>query len=112
MDEISSSEGSTIDIKPEVEEAVVVEAVEEYVDPEACWTEGKRAHRFLFADDLFFYTETVMNCENRSIMCAILQVVWLATSVVMCPSRRAGVRIGGSSGRPAISLWSTTGLKP
>uniref|UniRef100_A0A8C1TX27 Sodium channel protein n=1 Tax=Cyprinus carpio TaxID=7962 RepID=A0A8C1TX27_CYPCA len=40
LDDISSSEGSTIDIKPEVEEAVVVEAVEEYVDPEACWTEG------------------------------------------------------------------------
>ncbi|XP_051516008.1 sodium channel protein type 8 subunit alpha-like isoform X5 [Myxocyprinus asiaticus] len=40
LDEISSSEGSTIDIKPEVEEAVVVEAVEEYVDPEACWTEA------------------------------------------------------------------------
>ncbi|XP_039508308.1 sodium channel, voltage gated, type VIII, alpha subunit a isoform X3 [Pimephales promelas] len=39
-DDISSSEGSTIDIKPEVEEAVVVEAVEEYVDPEACWTEA------------------------------------------------------------------------
>uniref|UniRef100_A0A3B1JYM4 Sodium channel protein n=1 Tax=Astyanax mexicanus TaxID=7994 RepID=A0A3B1JYM4_ASTMX len=36
----SSSEGSTIDIKPEVEEAVVVEAVEEYLDPEACWTEA------------------------------------------------------------------------
>ncbi len=84
---------------------MVVEAVEEYVDPSACWTEGKRAHRF-------FYTETVMDCENRSIMCAILQVVWPATSVVMCPSRRAGERIGGSSGRPAISLWSTTGLKP
>uniref|UniRef100_A0A8C1Z4Q4 Sodium channel protein n=1 Tax=Cyprinus carpio TaxID=7962 RepID=A0A8C1Z4Q4_CYPCA len=48
LDDISSSEGSTIDIKPEVEEAVVVEAVEEYVDPEACWTEGKMAHRFLF----------------------------------------------------------------
>ncbi|KAA0707158.1 Sodium channel protein type 8 subunit alpha [Triplophysa tibetana] len=40
LDEISSSEGSTIDIKPEVEEAVVVEAVEEYLDPEACWTDG------------------------------------------------------------------------
>ncbi|XP_051961287.1 sodium channel, voltage gated, type VIII, alpha subunit a [Xyrauchen texanus] len=40
LDEISSSEGSTIDIKPEVEEAVVVEAVEEYVDPEACWTDA------------------------------------------------------------------------
>ncbi|XDV46096.1 hypothetical protein PO909_014049 [Leuciscus waleckii] len=39
-DDISSSEGSTIDIKPEVEEAVVVEAVEEYIDPEACWTEA------------------------------------------------------------------------
>ncbi|RXN11726.1 sodium channel type 8 subunit alpha-like isoform X1 [Labeo rohita] len=40
LDEISSSEGSTIDIKPEVEEAVVVEAVEEYLDPEPCWTEA------------------------------------------------------------------------
>ncbi|XP_053337928.1 sodium channel, voltage gated, type VIII, alpha subunit a [Clarias gariepinus] len=40
LDDSSSSEGSTIDIKPEVEEAVVVEAVEEYVDPEACWTEA------------------------------------------------------------------------
>uniref|UniRef100_A0A6Q2YSW2 Sodium channel protein n=1 Tax=Esox lucius TaxID=8010 RepID=A0A6Q2YSW2_ESOLU len=37
-----SSEGSTIDIKPDVEvEAVVVEAVEEYLDPENCWTPGK-----------------------------------------------------------------------
>ncbi|XP_026877145.2 sodium channel, voltage gated, type VIII, alpha subunit a isoform X4 [Electrophorus electricus] len=40
LDDTSSSEGSTIDIKLEVEEAVVVEAVEEYVDPEACWTEA------------------------------------------------------------------------
>uniref|UniRef100_A0A3B1ITW6 Sodium channel protein n=1 Tax=Astyanax mexicanus TaxID=7994 RepID=A0A3B1ITW6_ASTMX len=40
LDDSSSSEGSTIDIKPEVEEAVVVEAVEEYLDPEACWTEA------------------------------------------------------------------------
>ncbi|XP_051946773.1 sodium channel protein type 8 subunit alpha-like isoform X12 [Xyrauchen texanus] len=48
-DDISSSEGSTIDIKPEVEEAVVVEAVEEYVDPEACWTEGCIA-RYKFCD--------------------------------------------------------------
>ncbi|XP_058266080.1 sodium channel, voltage gated, type VIII, alpha subunit a isoform X1 [Hemibagrus wyckioides] len=40
LDDSSSSEGSTIDIKPEVEEAVVVEALEEYVDPEPCWTEA------------------------------------------------------------------------
>ncbi|XP_017563106.1 sodium channel, voltage gated, type VIII, alpha subunit a isoform X1 [Pygocentrus nattereri] len=40
LDDSSSSEGSTIDIKPEIEEAVVVEAVEEYLDPEACWTEA------------------------------------------------------------------------
>uniref|UniRef100_A0AAY4CTY5 Sodium channel protein n=1 Tax=Denticeps clupeoides TaxID=299321 RepID=A0AAY4CTY5_9TELE len=40
LDDSSSSEGSTIDIKPEVEDVVVVEAVEEYLDPEACWTEG------------------------------------------------------------------------
>eukprot|EP00063_Salmo_salar_P027810 XP_014002645.1 PREDICTED: sodium channel protein type 8 subunit alpha-like [Salmo salar] len=39
LDDTSSSEGSTIDIKPDVEvEAVVVEAVEEYLDPENCWT--------------------------------------------------------------------------
>ncbi|XP_036388464.1 sodium channel, voltage gated, type VIII, alpha subunit a isoform X1 [Megalops cyprinoides] len=40
LDDTSSSEGSTIDIKPEVEDVVVVEQVEEYLDPEACWTEG------------------------------------------------------------------------
>ncbi|KAJ8397033.1 hypothetical protein AAFF_G00010870 [Aldrovandia affinis] len=40
LDDTSSSEGSTIDIKPEVEEQVVVEQVEEYLDPEACWTEA------------------------------------------------------------------------
>ncbi|XP_030624398.1 sodium channel, voltage gated, type VIII, alpha subunit a isoform X4 [Chanos chanos] len=40
LDDSSSSEGSTIDIKPEVEDVVVVEAVEEYVDPEPCWTEA------------------------------------------------------------------------
>ncbi|KAL2293772.1 hypothetical protein Nmel_018834 [Mimus melanotis] len=39
LDESSSSEGSTIDIKPEVEE-VPVEAPEEYLDPDACFTEG------------------------------------------------------------------------
>lgn len=41
LDDTSSSEGSTIDIKPEVEE-VPVEAPEEYLDPDACFTEGKR----------------------------------------------------------------------
>lgn len=40
LDDTSSSEGSTIDIKPDVEDVVVVEAVEEYVEPDACWTEG------------------------------------------------------------------------
>uniref|UniRef100_A0A8C5DMI4 Sodium channel protein n=1 Tax=Gouania willdenowi TaxID=441366 RepID=A0A8C5DMI4_GOUWI len=40
LDDTSSSEGSTIDIKPDVEEVVVVETVEEYLDPEACWTDG------------------------------------------------------------------------
>lgn len=40
LDDTSSSEGSTIDIKPEVEE-VPVEAPEEYLDPDACFTEGK-----------------------------------------------------------------------
>ncbi|KAF3860392.1 hypothetical protein F7725_000647 [Dissostichus mawsoni] len=40
MDDTSSSEGSTIDIKPDVVEEVVVETVEEYLDPEACWTDG------------------------------------------------------------------------
>ncbi|KAM7422421.1 hypothetical protein PAMA_010462 [Pampus argenteus] len=39
LDDTSSSEGSTIDIKPDVEEVAVVEVVEEYIDPEACWTD-------------------------------------------------------------------------
>ncbi|XP_029990090.1 sodium channel, voltage gated, type VIII, alpha subunit b isoform X4 [Sphaeramia orbicularis] len=38
-DDTSSSEGSTIDIKPDVEEVAVVEVVEEYLDPEPCWTD-------------------------------------------------------------------------
>lgn len=41
LDDTSSSEGSTIDIKPDVEEVVVVEVVEEYLDPDPCWTDGK-----------------------------------------------------------------------
>ncbi|MEQ2208295.1 hypothetical protein XENOCAPTIV_016836 [Xenoophorus captivus] len=41
LDDTSSSEGSTIDIKPDVEEVVVVETVEEYLDPEPCWTDGE-----------------------------------------------------------------------
>uniref|UniRef100_A0A8D0A4N1 Sodium channel protein n=1 Tax=Sander lucioperca TaxID=283035 RepID=A0A8D0A4N1_SANLU len=40
LDDTSSSEGSTIDIKPDVVEEVVVEPVEEYLEPEACWTDG------------------------------------------------------------------------
>lgn len=43
LDDTSSSEGSTIDIKPDVVEEVVVEPVEEYMEPEACWTEGETA---------------------------------------------------------------------
>ncbi|KAM6980454.1 LOW QUALITY PROTEIN: sodium channel, voltage gated, type VIII, alpha subunit b [Aplochiton taeniatus] len=39
LDDTSSSEGSTIDIKPDVEEVAVVEVVEEYLDPENCWTD-------------------------------------------------------------------------
>ncbi|XP_041634005.1 sodium channel, voltage gated, type VIII, alpha subunit b isoform X2 [Cheilinus undulatus] len=39
LDDTSSSEGSTIDIKPDVEEVAVVEVVEEYVDPDPCWTD-------------------------------------------------------------------------
>ncbi|XP_062272420.1 sodium channel, voltage gated, type VIII, alpha subunit b [Scomber scombrus] len=39
LDDTSSSEGSTIDIKPDVEEVAVVEVVEEYIDPDACWTD-------------------------------------------------------------------------
>lgn len=41
LDDSSSSEGSTIDIKPEMEDVVVVEVVEEYLDPDPCWTEGE-----------------------------------------------------------------------
>uniref|UniRef100_A0A3P8USE9 Sodium channel protein n=1 Tax=Cynoglossus semilaevis TaxID=244447 RepID=A0A3P8USE9_CYNSE len=40
LDDTSSSEGSTIDIKPDVEEVVVVEPVEEYMEPESCWTDA------------------------------------------------------------------------
>uniref|UniRef100_A0A3P9QGB2 Sodium channel protein n=1 Tax=Poecilia reticulata TaxID=8081 RepID=A0A3P9QGB2_POERE len=40
LDDTSSSEGSTIDIKPDVEEVVVVETVEEYMEPESCWTDA------------------------------------------------------------------------
>uniref|UniRef100_A0A9J7WVL0 Sodium channel protein n=1 Tax=Cyprinus carpio carpio TaxID=630221 RepID=A0A9J7WVL0_CYPCA len=40
LDDTSSSEGSTIDIKPDEEELAVVEVVEEYLDPEACWTDA------------------------------------------------------------------------
>ncbi|XP_041953490.1 sodium channel, voltage gated, type VIII, alpha subunit a isoform X4 [Alosa alosa] len=40
LEDTSSSEGSTIDIKPDVEDVVVAEVVEEYVEPDACWTEG------------------------------------------------------------------------
>ncbi|XP_060776239.1 sodium channel, voltage gated, type VIII, alpha subunit b isoform X3 [Neoarius graeffei] len=36
----SSSEGSTIDIKPEEEDGGAVEVVEEYLDPEPCWTDA------------------------------------------------------------------------
>ncbi|XP_056292923.1 sodium channel protein type 8 subunit alpha-like isoform X2 [Pseudoliparis swirei] len=39
LDDTSSSEGSTIDIKPDVAEVAVVEVVEEYVDPAAWWTD-------------------------------------------------------------------------
>lgn len=74
LDDISSSEGSTIDIKPEVEEAVVVEAVEEYVDPEACWTEGKIAHAFFYFSvsictlkKRYIYIENVKNCEKYNV---------------------------------------------
>uniref|UniRef100_A0A9J8BWI3 Sodium channel protein n=1 Tax=Cyprinus carpio carpio TaxID=630221 RepID=A0A9J8BWI3_CYPCA len=42
LDDTSSSEGSTIDIKPDEEELAVVEVVEEYLDPEACWTDGEQ----------------------------------------------------------------------
>lgn len=40
LDDTSSSEGSTIDIKPDVEEVAVVDVVEEYLDPDPCWTDG------------------------------------------------------------------------
>ncbi|XP_056278662.1 sodium channel, voltage gated, type VIII, alpha subunit a isoform X7 [Pseudoliparis swirei] len=40
LDDTSSSEGSTVDMRPDVEEVVVVEPVEEFLDPEACWTDG------------------------------------------------------------------------
>ncbi|XP_053311786.1 sodium channel protein type 8 subunit alpha [Spea bombifrons] len=48
LDDTSSSEGSTIDIKPE-EEEVPVEQPEEYLDPDNCFTEGCVA-RFKICD--------------------------------------------------------------
>ncbi|CAL8335808.1 unnamed protein product [Lota lota] len=39
LDDTSSSEGSTIDIKPDLEDVALVEVVEEYLDPDACWTD-------------------------------------------------------------------------
>lgn len=47
LDDTSSSEGSTIDIKPEVEE-VPVEVPEEYLDPDPCFTEGEPVWRWAF----------------------------------------------------------------
>lgn len=52
LDDTSSSEGSTIDIKPDVEEVVVVETVEEYMEPESCWTDGETPHCSCFTDYL------------------------------------------------------------
>ncbi|XP_032871553.1 sodium channel protein type 8 subunit alpha isoform X6 [Amblyraja radiata] len=40
LDDTSSSEGSTIDIKPEGDEGPPVEQPEEYLDPMACFTDG------------------------------------------------------------------------
>lgn len=50
LDDTSSSEGSTIDIKPDVEEVVVVETVEEYMEPEPCWTDGETPYCSYFTD--------------------------------------------------------------
>lgn len=48
LDDTSSSEGSTIDIKPDVEEVAVVDVVEEYLDPDPCWTDGTADSLTLF----------------------------------------------------------------
>lgn len=56
----------------------------------------------LFADYYIFLNVEIYKDHKDNSNGAVLQVVLPATSVAMCPSRRAGERIGGSSERPAI----------
>lgn len=76
LDDTSSSEGSTIDIKPEVEE-VPVEQPEEYLDPDACFTEGGRGPRERAACSIAWLADSVYarvrGWPGRGGLCGYLQ---------------------------------------
>lgn len=113
LDDTSSSEGSTIDIKPDVEEVAVVEVVEEYLDPDACWTDGTALLLLIGFRDLFCnFIELGGSCDVTVVSPLVTQSVSPSTSVATSPSLMAGGSTGGSWGRPAISSLSTTGLRP
>lgn len=65
---------------------------------------------FISANNLIIFPMNIF-LVFKGIVGNCLQLVSHATSAVTCPSRRAGERAGGISEKPAISLWSTTGLK-
>lgn len=104
MDDTSSSEGSTIDIKPDVEEVAVVEVVEEYLDPDACWTDGIALLLISFKDIQCNFSDlSVMefpgcgcSCRVTVVFLLFIQNVLPNTSVATCPSLMAGGSTGGS----------------
>lgn len=82
LDDTSSSEGSTIDIKPDVEEVAVVEVVEEYLDPDACWTDGRWCLLSYFVVNnnnkqtdimiiyyVYYYNGTVIHFLSLAVLC-------------------------------------------
>lgn len=113
LDDTSSSEGSTIDIKPDVEEVAVVEVVEEYLDPDACWTDGTALLLWIGLQDIFCnFSDLSGSCGVTVVSPLVTQSVSPNTSVATSPSLTAGGSTGGSWGRPAISSLNTTGLRP
>uniref|UniRef100_A0A8C4IUE0 Sodium channel protein n=1 Tax=Dicentrarchus labrax TaxID=13489 RepID=A0A8C4IUE0_DICLA len=79
-----SSEGSTIDIKPDVEEVAVVEVVEEYLDPDACWTDGKRCD--LLTLYILYYSKlyvTVINFSSRNCNASV-SAMYISSCVFIC----------------------------
>lgn len=90
LDDTSSSEGSTIDIKPDVEEVVVVETVEEYMEPEPCWTDGE------MEAPAANQTAKIKTVNEKCRVCFVPQLAWQSTSAATLTSRWAGARAGGS----------------